>query len=139
MNGTFLRNLKSKRYALMRAALGNRADEIDLEKFHIAHLNVVSRFKDDVYPEGLVTPDWIKDDYEVCGSLAPIFDMVNHSDNTNCDWEYDETGVWIHAIKPISIYEELFINYGSEFNHDLARVYGFTLPDKAAYLTFNER
>ena len=76
-----MRNLKSKRYALMRAALGNRADEIDLEKFHIAHLNVVSRFKDDVYPEGLVTPDWIKDDYEVCGSLAPIFDMVNHSDD----------------------------------------------------------
>ena len=49
------------------------------------------------------------------------------------------TEVWIHAIKPIAIYEELFINYGSEFNHDLARVYGFTLADKAAYLTFNER
>ena len=123
----------------MRAALGSKADHINLDKFHVAHLNVVSRFKDDVYPEGVETPDWIVDDYENCGCLAPVFDMVNHSDDTNSDWDYDETGVWIHAIKPIGVYEELFINYGTDFNHDLARVYGFTLPEKKAYLTFNER
>ena len=45
---------------------------------YLAHLRVVSRFLDDEYPESVQNPLWIEDDS--CGALAPIFDMVNHSD-----------------------------------------------------------
>ena len=40
--------------------------------------------------------------------MAPIFDMVNHAEEPNCDWDYDETGVVIkaevHCLKIIELF-----------------------------------
>ena len=84
-----------KRFKLIQKLLG--PDRFTFEQFHTAHLNVVSRFKDDVYPDNQPThPGWLDDD-EICGSMAPIFDMVNHSPDPNCFWDFDADAVWITA------------------------------------------
>ena len=71
-------------------------------------------------------PNWL--DYEEgCGALVPIFDMVNHSHDPNCDWNIDD-GVEIYADEPIQKGSELFIQYGPQFNDRLVQYYGFSLP-----------
>jgi len=84
-----------KRYKLIQKLLG--PDRFTFAQFHAAHLNVVSRFKDDIYPDNQPDhPSWLVDD-ETCGSMAPIFDMVNHSADPNCFWDFDSDAVWITA------------------------------------------
>ena len=84
-----------KRYKLIQKLLG--PDRFSFDQFHTAHLNVVSRFKDDIYPDNQPDhPSWLVDD-EICGSMAPIFDMVNHSADPNCFWDFDSDAVWITA------------------------------------------
>ena len=61
-----------------------------------------------------------------CGSLVPIFDMVNHAQYPNCDWNIDD-GVQITTNMPVSAGSEFFINYGPQFNDKLVQYYGFSL------------
>ena len=62
-----------------------------------------------------------------CGSLVPIFDMLNHASDPNCDWDI-ENGVEIWAERDIEAGEELFISYGEHGNDRLVQFYGFSLP-----------
>ena len=48
---------------------------------------------------------------EGCGALAPVFDMLNHSNEPNCDWESDD-GAQITIDDKVKKGDELFISYG---------------------------
>ena len=48
---------------------------------------------------------------EGCGSLAPVFDMLNHANEPNCDWESD-AGAQITIDAQVKAGDELFISYG---------------------------
>lgn len=125
-----------QRYKLIQKLLG--PNRFTFDQFHTAHLNVVSRFKDDIYPDNQSNnPSWLFDD-EACGSMAPIFDMVNHSADPNCFWDFDSDAVWITAKQNIPMGSELFIDYGTTFNNELARVYGFTLKNSESYIIISE-
>ena len=57
-------------------------------------------------------PGWMSDiENEGCGALAPVFDMLNHSNEPNCDWESDD-GAQISIESKVKKGEELFISYG---------------------------
>lgn len=56
---------------------------------------------------------------EGCGALAPVFDMLNHSNEPNCDWESDD-GAQITIESKVKKGEELFISYGQR-----QRLYSF--------------
>ena len=58
--------------------------------------------------------------------LAPIFDMLNHAEEPNCDWSA-ESGAKIYAARDIEPGEELMISYGEHGNDQLVNSYGFTL------------
>lgn len=58
---------------------------------------------------------------EGCGALAPVFDMLNHSNEPNCDWESDD-GAQITIESKVKKGEELFISYGQR-----QRLYSFIL------------
>lgn len=55
---------------------------------------------------------------EGCGALAPVFDMLNHSNEPNCDWESDD-GAQIIIDSKVKKGDELFISYGQRkgLNH----------------------
>ena len=107
-----------KRYKLIQKLLG--PDRFTFAQFHAAHLNVVSRFKDDIYPDNHPGhPSWLVDD-ETCGSMAPIFDMVNHSADPNCFWDFDSNAVWItskHNIPMVGIIYPTFLSFKYYFKY----------------------
>ena len=65
--------------------------------------------------------------------------QVNHAEEPNCEWDYDETGVVIKTDETIEKDEELFIDYGETFNSELARIYGFTVKRKQQYFEIDEK
>merc|ERR1711990_739313 len=100
-------------------------ERITPEEFAMAYTTVYTRYKEDVVPEEIKFPNWLEHE-EGCGSLVPIFDMINHSHDPNCDWNIDD-GVLIYADEPIKAGSELFIQYGPQFNDRLVQYYGFSL------------
>ena len=83
-------------------------EKIKFGEFARAYAIVYTRYKDD-NPDVENLPVWMSDiENEGCGSLAPIFDMLNHSNEPNCDWESD-AGAQIITDKPIKKGDELFI------------------------------
>ena len=61
--------------------------------------------------------------------LAPIFDMLNHSNQPNCDYWYDgHTGsLKVGLLKDVSPGKQLFIDYGPRPDDYLFQCYGFCL------------
>ena len=66
---------------------------------------------------------------DTCGSLVPVFDMINHHHDPNCDWNV-ERGVEIISQDNIEPGDELFIAYGAHGNDLLIQYYGFTNDDQ---------
>lgn len=61
--------------------------------------------------------------------LAPVFDMINHSNRPNCDYWYDvRTGVLkINLMRDVKPGTQLFIDYGPRPDDYLFQCYGFCL------------
>lgn len=63
--------------------------------------------------------------------ISPIYDMINHSFDPNCEIEgyYNsvdvESLILLKALRPINPGEELTINYGNYSNYDFAMKFGF--------------
>ena len=53
-------------------------------------------------------PDWLETDEGDCGALVPLFDLLNHEEDPNCEWGADD-GAKIWADRDIEVGEELFI------------------------------
>ena len=82
-------------------------------------------------------PEWFEPE-DTCGSLVPVFDMINHDVYPNCDWNV-ENGVEIISQTDIEKGDELFIAYGNHGNDLLVQYYGFTLEHQPVSLFSSRR
>ena len=69
--------------------------------------------------------------FEQVNTLVPYLDLLNHNNNYNAWFIYDEKreGFSLYAIKDIKEKEEITISYGKLNNIYLYSVYGFTIKD----------
>ena len=111
----------------------NPTDKITRTEFEIAYSIVTTRYKED--EPDFDKPEWFEEE-ETCGSLVPVFDMINHHHEPNCDWNV-ENGVEIITQDKIEKGRELFIAYGSHGNDLLIQYYGFTSSDQYVSITFS--
>ena len=82
------------------------------------------------YPEYCYHLDWLE--LFTChdGSiLAPFFDMINHSNQANCDYWYDARNevLKIGLLSDVAPGKQLFIDYGPRPDDYLFQCYGFCL------------
>jgi hypothetical protein len=63
--------------------------------------------------------------------LVPYADMINHSNNPNCNWIFNESNQTFDIIsnKKIPANHEITLNYGCKPNNILYQCYGFTIPN----------
>ena len=64
-------------------------------------------------------------------SCVPFIELLNHDNNYNTDFEFDEKnkGFILKAVRDINLGEELTLSYGNESNINLFVTYGFTLKN----------
>ena len=64
-------------------------------------------------------------------SCVPFIELLNHDNNYNTDFEFDEKnkGFILKAVRDINLGEELTLSYGNESNNNLFVTYGFTLKN----------
>ena len=64
-------------------------------------------------------------------SCVPFIELLNHDNNYNTDFEFDEKnkGFILKAVRNINLGEELTLSYGNESNINLFVTYGFTLKN----------
>ena len=64
-------------------------------------------------------------------SCVPFIELLNHNNNYNTDFEFDEKnkGFILKAVRDINLGEELTLSYGNESNINLFVTYGFTLKN----------
>lgn len=64
-------------------------------------------------------------------SCVPFIELLNHDNNYNTDFEFDEKnkGFILKAVRDINLGEELTLSYGIESNINLFVTYGFTLKN----------
>ena len=64
-------------------------------------------------------------------SCVPFIELLNHDNNYNTDFEFDEKnkGFILKAVSDINLGEELTLSYGNESNINLFVTYGFTLKN----------
>ena len=69
--------------------------------------------------------------FEEVNTLVPYLDLLNHDNNFNTWFIYDEKreGFSLYAIKNIKKNEEITISYGKLNNLYLYSIYGFTIKD----------
>ena len=69
--------------------------------------------------------------FEEVNTLVPYLDLLNHDNNFNTWFIYDEKreGFSLYAIKDIKKNEEITISYGKLNNLYLYSIYGFTIKD----------
>ena len=69
--------------------------------------------------------------FEDINTMVPYFDLLNHDNDCNSDFYYDDKkhGFFLNAIKNIEIGEEITDSYGKENNLDLFINYGFTIKN----------
>ena len=69
--------------------------------------------------------------FEEVNTLVPYLDLLNHDNNFNTWFIYDENreGFSLYAIKNIKKNEEITISYGKLNNLYLYSIYGFTIKD----------
>ena len=98
----------------------NPHQRVTKKEFQYAYNVIFTRFITTPAPEN--GPSWF-DGSGGCGSLSPLFDMLNHQSDSNCDWNTDN-GVEVTTSRRIEKGEELYIFYGkglcdcSENNND---------------------
>ena len=64
-------------------------------------------------------------------SCVPFIELLNHDNNYNTDFDFDEKnkGFILKAVRDINLGEELTLSYGNESNINLFVTYGFTLKN----------
>ena len=64
-------------------------------------------------------------------SCVPFIELLNHDNNYNTDFEFDEKNkrFILKAVRDINLGEELTLSYGNESNINLFVTYGFTLKN----------
>ena len=69
--------------------------------------------------------------FEDVNTMVPYLDLLNHDNNFNSDFIYDDkkNGFILNAIKNIEIGEEITDSYGNENNLNLFINYGFTIKN----------
>ena len=83
--------------------------------------------------------------YDDVNTLVPYLDLINHNNNYNSWFFYDEKrdGFILYAIKDIEKNEEITISYGKFNNIYLYTMYGFTIKDNIyksnIYLEINNK
>ena len=83
--------------------------------------------------------------YDEVNTLVPFLDLINHNNNYNSWFFYDEKrdGFILYALKDIEKNEEITISYGQFNNIYLYTMYGFTIKDNIyksnIYLELNKK
>lgn len=70
-------------------------------------------------------------DYSIGSAvILPIYDLINHAQDHNTGWFWDEQReVWlVRALRPIMAGEQITDNYGCRSNPQMMSAYGFYLP-----------
>ena len=129
----YLRNDKTEsarrrkmEYEKVVRLLKQKTTHVTFDEYSLAVAWVFTRYKQDKIEETSGYPAWVEMIDGDCGSMAPIFDMLNHAEEPNCDWSAED-GASIFAARDIEPGEELMISYGEHGNDQLVNSYGFTL------------
>ncbi len=61
--------------------------------------------------------------------MVPFADMLNHSNDPNVDWKFQNNHFVMTTICPVKAHEELFDHYGPKSNYESFLHYGFVQPN----------
>ena len=69
--------------------------------------------------------------YQSENGMVPYADLLNHSENPNTTWYFDDTknSFIVKATKNIKKNTEIYDSYGDKTNKELMMYYGFTIPN----------
>ncbi|CBY23330.1 unnamed protein product [Oikopleura dioica] len=88
---------------------------------------------------------WFNNDSSHEIGLCPFFDLLNHSSENNCDWDFNPvTGsVWVEAVGDIKNSDQLYIDYDQGCDDYMLMNYGFCMetaanPKTALELSWSE-
>lgn len=123
----------TKIYLKIRSAVENYGSHYSRSDFDWAYSLCKTRMVDVSgveYPEYCYDLDWLE--LLTChdGSiLAPFFDMINHSNQANCDYWYDTRNevLKIGLLSDVAPGKQLLIDYGPRPDDYLFQCYGFCL------------
>ena len=99
--------------------LAQKNISLTFEEYSLAIAWVFTRYKQDSISDTSNYPDWLEIEDGDCGSMAPIFDMLNHAEQPNCEWSADR-GRHFWSTQIYLFYNLLIIWKFSEFRSKIS-------------------